>query len=231
MVRNVDGGPSSDTAQRLFTPIAPTYERWARLLSLGQDPRWRAALVSSMPLGDHATVLDVAAGTGSITRLLIARGWTVVSLDVTEAMLRQAAGTTMPVLASAARLPFADATFDGLTFGYLLRYVPDVGVCMGELARVVRPGGWVGMVEFARPDGFWRAPWKVYTGAVLPAAGAMVGSGWGEVGRFLGASIDGFARRHPPGALAEVWERAGLDDVRWRRMSLGGGMAMWGRRT
>ena len=128
------------------------------------------------------------------------------------------------------RLPFSDRTFDGVTFGYLLRYVDDVSRCLEELVRVIRPGGAVGMVEFSRPQGAWRPPWWLYTRTLLPVAGAVIRSGWWEVGRFLGPSVDAFAREHSPVQLAAEWSAAGMEDVRFRRMSLGGGLVMWGRR-
>lgn len=218
-------------ARELFAPIAASYEHWARILSLGQDGRWRRTMVDGLGLPPGARVLDIAAGTGSITRLLVERGHAVVSVDQSREMATEATrrGATV-VLATAEHLPFADEAFDGLTFGYLLRYVDDVAGCLRELARVVRPGGAVGMVEFGRPDGMWRVPWWLYTRAVLPAAGVVIRSGWREVGRFLGPSIDGFAREFPPDRLAAAWEAAGMEDVRVRRLSLGGGLAIWGRR-
>ena len=100
--------------------------------------------------------------------------------------------------------PIADATFDAVTFGYLLRYVDDVAACIGELTRIVRPGGVVAMVEFSQPRQPWLVPWVFYTRVLLPAAGRLIGSGWSEVGQFLGHSITGFARRYPPDRLADV---------------------------
>jgi demethylmenaquinone methyltransferase/2-methoxy-6-polyprenyl-1,4-benzoquinol methylase len=219
-------------ARELFAPIAPDYERWARLLSLGQDPRWRRAMVEGLELPAGSKVLDVAAGTGSITRLLQAKDLDVVSVDQSDAMLAMAvtAGAT-GVVSSAETLPFPDEIFDGVTFGYLLRYVDSVSGCLEELSRVVRPGGVVGMVEFGRPAGVWGAPWWAYTRVALPLAGALIRSGWWEVGRFLGPSIDRFASTHPPAVLESEWRGAGLVDVRIRRMSLGGGLVMWGRKA
>ncbi|MFQ5947332.1 MAG: methyltransferase domain-containing protein, partial [Acidimicrobiia bacterium] len=128
-------------ARRLFAPIAGDYERWARVLSLGQDPRWRAEMVAGLDLPKGSLVLDVAAGTGAITRLVESRGFDVVALDQSPEMLRAAKqeGATA-VQARAERLPFPDESFDGLTFSYLLRYVTDPSRCMQELVRVVRPG-------------------------------------------------------------------------------------------
>jgi ubiquinone/menaquinone biosynthesis C-methylase UbiE len=101
---------------------------------------------------------------------------------------------------------------------------------MNELTRVVRSGGVVAMVEFGRPQGKWYPAWWLYTRTMLPLAGAMIGSGWWEVGRFLGPNIDGFVRRYPHERLATIWSKAGLSDVEYARMSLGGGLVMWGRR-
>lgn len=220
-----------DVARRLFTPIGGGYERWAAVLSLGQDSRWRKAMVAGLGVAPEAAVLDVAAGTGSITRELERLGHRVTPLDQSLDMLgRLRGGASRPVAATAERLPFPDDSFDGLTFGYLLRYVDDVPACLSELTRVVRPGGRVGMVEFGRPTGIWGPLWRLYTRLVLPAAGLVIGSGWHQVGRFLGGSIDEFARRWPLADLAAAWEEAGLTDVEWRKMSLGGGVVMWGRK-
>jgi len=123
-------------------------------------------------------------------------------------------------------LPFGDGEFDALTFTYLLRYVDDPLATMRELARVVKPGGTVAMLEFAVPRGPWRPLWELYVRVGLPLAGAAVSPGWREVGTFLGPSIRDF---HARVALEELWREAGLQDVRTRRMSLGGGVVMWAR--
>lgn len=221
----------ASVARELFAPIATDYERWATWLSLGQDPRWRRTMVDGLDLAPGASVLDIAAGTGSITRLLQARGADVVSLDQSEPMLAMAAqrGATA-VVATAEHLPFPDGSFDAVTFGYLLRYVDSIPGCLTEVARVLRPGGVVGMVEFGRPSGFWRPAWWLYTRVGLPVAGALIRSGWWEVGRFLGPDIDRFANGHPPGTLAAEWRRAGFTDVEVERPSLGGGLVMWARK-
>lgn len=188
-------------------------------------------MVEGLGLSEGSRVLDVASGTGSIARVLESKGLEVFSTDqsieMTAVATREGA---VAVLAVAERLPFADRTFDAVTFGYLLRYVDDVPRCLNELVRIVRPGGRVGMVEFGRPPPRWRPAWWLYTRAVLPAAGAIIGSGWWDVGRFLGPSIDSFAHDHPPDVLAAEWSAAGMESVRVRRMSLGGGLVMWGLR-
>lgn len=218
-------------AQELFAPLAPGYERWGNILSMGQDARWRRRMVDGLDINRRAQVLDIAAGTGLITRLLQSLGAGVISLDHSHRMLRPAVDRgAAGVVATAEALPFPDRSFDTVTFGYLLRYVDDVTGCMSEIARVLRPGGRVGMVEFGRPRWPWLPLWWGYTRLVLPSAGLVAGPGWYRVGRFLGPSIDHFADRYPQVRLIAAWEAAGFVDVKVESMSLGGGLVMWGRK-
>jgi demethylmenaquinone methyltransferase/2-methoxy-6-polyprenyl-1,4-benzoquinol methylase len=225
-------------AVELFAPLGPTYDRYARLLSFGQDPRWRRFLVSRVRVGSDDTVLDVATGTAAVAIELARRtGCRVVGLDQSPEMLgtgRQrvaAAGLEDRielVEGAADRLPFADAAFDALTFTYLLRYVPDPQATMRELARVVTPGGTVAMLEFGLPRGSARPAWELYVRFGLPALGAIVSPGWRRVGSFLGPSIREFHANHD---LPELWRNAGIVDIHSRRLSLGGGLVLWGRRS
>jgi demethylmenaquinone methyltransferase / 2-methoxy-6-polyprenyl-1,4-benzoquinol methylase len=223
-------------ALELFAPLGPTYDRYARLLSLGQDPRWRKFLVSRVETGPGDEVLDVATGTGAVARELVRqKDCTVVGVDQSPEMLAVARehlpDSVRLVEASAEQLPFDDAAFDALTVTYLLRYVEDPGATLAELARVVRPGGSIASLEFGVPAGAWRPLWRAYVGAVLPAAGRLVSPGWLEVGRFLGGSIRQFWRRYPLERQVELWRTAGIEDIRYRRLSLGGGIVIWGRRA
>ena len=223
------------SARELFAPLGPTYDRYAAALSFGQDPRWRRYLVSRIEAGAGDKVLDVATGTGAVARELITqKGCTVVGLDQSPEMLAEAR-RRLPedvtlIEGTADRLPFADASFDALTFTYLLRYVPDPAATLRELVRVVRPGGTVAGLEFAVPHGLWRPLWELYVRVGLPVAGRVISPGWAEVGGFLGPSIRDFYARWPEQQLLELWRAAGVGDVSARRLSLGGGIVTWGRR-
>ena len=132
--------PSSDAA-RIFSGIGSTYERAGSVLSFGQDPRWRRALVGSIKAAPGETVLDVATGTGLVARELVARyGCRVIGLDQSADMLRAAAandGHIPLVRGLAERLPFPDASFDHLTFTYLLRYVDDPAATIAGVLEMV----------------------------------------------------------------------------------------------
>jgi demethylmenaquinone methyltransferase / 2-methoxy-6-polyprenyl-1,4-benzoquinol methylase len=220
-------------ARRLFAPLGPTYDRVGAVLSLGQDPRWRRFLVTRVPPTGH--VLDVATGTGLVAAELLTRGQRVTGLDQSPGMLDEARrrfGDRVELVeGSAERLPFPDASFDHLTVTYLLRYVDDPAATLAELVRVVRPGGTLASLEFGVPRGLWRPLWDAYVGLVLPLAGRAVSRPWGEVGAFLGPSIRAYCARWPLEAQLAAWWHAGVEAPRARRLSVGGGVVVWGTRA
>lgn len=238
--------PAAETAQNrlargLFAPLGPHYDRAAAVLSLGQDPRWRRFLVSRVAAGPRETVLDVATGTAAVAIELVRTcGCAVVGVDQSAEMLATArerlrlaalADRIQLVEARAEALPFDDAAFDHVTFTYLLRYVEDVPATMRELARVVRRGGTVAMLEFGVPPRVVpRAAWELYVRGGLPVAGVAFGGEWWRVGRFLRGSIIDLYRRYPLPALLRVWDESGIQDAQATRMSLGGGVVVSGTR-
>jgi demethylmenaquinone methyltransferase/2-methoxy-6-polyprenyl-1,4-benzoquinol methylase len=231
-------------AQELFDALPDRYDRLAEWLSFGQNGRWRRAMVGRIVPSAPSVVLDVASGTAGVAIQLARRspGTRVVAIDLTAEMLRRGqrnvadAGLSRRVALAVGRaeqLPFPDASFEALTFTYLLRYVADPQATLRELARVVKPGGAVASLEFhVPPSRFWAAWWWLYTRSVLPAAGWLAGGReWFAVGRFLGPSISDHYRRYPLAWHVETWRDAGFVDVGARVMSLGGGLVMWGTRT
>jgi demethylmenaquinone methyltransferase/2-methoxy-6-polyprenyl-1,4-benzoquinol methylase len=166
-METLDPNERNRFAQRLFTPLPQRYDRLAEILSMGQNGRWRHAMVDHI-IPDHpGTVLDVASGPAGVALELADRtGARVVGIDLTIDMLRQGqrnvaerdrADRVQLVAGRAEQMPFADGTFDGLTFTYLLRYVDDPQATLEELARVVKPNGPVASLEFLEPEQpFWR---------------------------------------------------------------------------
>lgn len=227
-------------ALELFAGLPARYDRVGAVMSFGQDPRWRGALVKMTDPGPHQRILDVATGTGMVAVALANAGaGKVVGLDQSEDMLAIAKQrlASAPALADrisvlrgeAEHLPFADAEFDALTFTYLLRYVDDRAATMRELARVVKPGGRIAMIEFGVPQNpALKRLWRLHTRAGLPLIGRFVSPAWAEVGRFLGPSIERLYEDEPD--LAVLWRRSGISVVETRRMSFGAGLVMCGIR-
>jgi demethylmenaquinone methyltransferase/2-methoxy-6-polyprenyl-1,4-benzoquinol methylase len=227
-------------ARALFNGLPGRYDVLAEVLSLGQNRRWRCEAVDHIVAAAPGQVLDVATGTAGIALQLVERSDAqVTGIDLNESMLRRGvvnvarAGATPRVrlaVGRAEQLPFADATFDALTFSYLLRYVADPSATLRELARVVKPGGTVASLEFHVPQNvIWRPAWWLYTRLVLPVAARVTGGrAWWTVGRFLGPNISDHYRQFPVEWTIDAWRSAGLIDVHTRLMSLAGGLVMWG---
>jgi len=192
---------------------------------------------SSPPL-----ILDVASGTAGVALQLATRTSShVVGVDLTRNMLARGQENVAEAAMSerislvagrAEQLPFPDGTFDALSFTYLLRYVDDPQATLGELARVVKPGGAIASLEFLLPPSrFWRFWWWLYTRIALPLGGWITGGReWFRVGRFLGPNISQHYRKYPLSWTEEAWRKAGFENVGVRVMSLGGGLVMWGTR-
>jgi demethylmenaquinone methyltransferase / 2-methoxy-6-polyprenyl-1,4-benzoquinol methylase len=231
-------------ARHLFAGIAADYDRWAQLLSLGQDRRWHDVMIETIaPAADRdgALVADVATGTGAVAIALAHRyPCRVVGIDQSPDMLAgardriDAAGLTDRielVEAPAEELPVAPTSVDALTHTYLLRYVDDPGTVLRTLAAAVRPGGMMASLEFGVPRGVELAAWRTYTRVGLPLAGALAGPAWVHTGRFLGPSIERFWNAYPLDAVLGMWADAGMERIRSRRLSAGGGIVIWGVRS
>lgn len=224
---------AAETPRRLFSPIASNYDRTAQVLGLLQYSRWHEFLLGRLRLSAGDSVLDMATGPGALAVRLARRdGLRVTAADVTRPMLLQAAtrggGRVDLVECNAEAVPFGDGAFDAVIFSYLLRYVSDVPATLLELARSLKPGGTMASLDFAVPRGVWYPLWRLYTAVGLPLGGALVSPAWRRVGSFLGPSIRDFYRRWPEDALLQLWREAGFPDAQARRLSLGGGIVIWG---
>lgn len=225
-------------ARALFAGIAEDYDRMGAVLSLGQDPRWRRYLISRVNAVPGSTVLDVATGTGLVARALADRRLNVVGLDQSPSMMRRGVVAVRErgledrvsfVAGQAQALPFADERFDALTFTYLLRYVDDPAATMGELVRVVRPGGVIASLEFHEPRDPWlHAGWTAYTRAVMPLVARAGSPAWHRTARFLGTSISEFTRRYPLAVQVRIWQDAWIRHVRTRLLTMGAAVVTWG---
>ena len=226
-------------AQRLFAGIAPQYERVGAMLSFGQDARWRRFLVSKTNAVPGSWILDVAAGTQLVSRELAARkNLRVVALDQSEPMLRAGREPNRlaslderihPVLGQAERLPFDDQAFDAVTFTYLLRYVEDPAATVRELARVLRPGASIAMLEFHVPDApLARAGWWIHTRLLMPVLGTAVSPAWARTASFLGPNVSRFVAAHPLAEWVGWFQRSGIEHVRTRTFLFGSAVVLWG---
>jgi demethylmenaquinone methyltransferase/2-methoxy-6-polyprenyl-1,4-benzoquinol methylase len=230
-------------ATDLFDGLPPRYDALAEVLSFWQNRRWRRELVAHIAASRPRKVLDVATGTAGVAMALArATDAEVIGIDLSPAMLQRgrervaAAGLERRIQLEAGRaesLRFAAGAFDAVSFTYLLRYVADPAATLAELARMLRPGGAMASLDFyVPPNPGWLAAWRLYTRAVLPVAGVVLGGpAWWRVGRFLGPNIEGFYSGLSMPRVIDAWQAAGMRDVGVRVMSVGGGVVMWGTKA
>jgi demethylmenaquinone methyltransferase/2-methoxy-6-polyprenyl-1,4-benzoquinol methylase len=225
----------------LFDGIAADYDRWAQILSFGNDRRWHDLLVDRLPVGPESVVADIATGTAAVAMAIVWRhGSRVIGVDQNEAMLQRGrervrdAGMDGRIelrQGEAEALPLADRSVDALVHTYLLRYVDDPAAVLRELARPLRPGGSMASLEFFVPAGGWYLAWWAWTRVGLPVAGRVAGQGWYRTGRFLGPSIERFWRNHPLEQVLGWWAGAGMGDLHVQRLSVGGAVIIRGTKS
>lgn len=169
--------PEGDDKQRaveaMFDRIAPRYDRLNRIISLGQDRRWRRHTVAALRLPAGATVLDLGCGTGDLCEDVTAAGYAAVGVDFSAGMLTAAQTRAPLVRADALTLPVPDASADGVVSGFALRNFVDLDRFFRECARVLRPGGRVAALETAEPTSpLLRAGHHLWFRRVVPLVGA-----------------------------------------------------------
>lgn len=226
-LRDVLAAPDSKSryVRRLFATIADRYDLITRLLSYGQDRKWKARLADLSQVAPGMRALDLACGTGDIAFALAARGAHVVGLDITHRMLQLARTKSHRVHFAAGdmlALPFPDQTFDLVTTGYGLRNVPDIGRAIAETQRVLKPGGVFLSLDFNRPSSpVLRAVYLAYLTLVGSTLGFILHRD-PDTYRYIPESI-----RRYPGAVAvnAMIGRAGFSQSEYLPV-LGGLMAI-----
>jgi demethylmenaquinone methyltransferase / 2-methoxy-6-polyprenyl-1,4-benzoquinol methylase len=208
-----------ESVRGMFDRIAPVYDAMNRVMTVGLDRRWRKLAVGEVVWpGDR--VLDVCCGTGDLAVEAERRGGRVVGLDFSERMLERArkkSGAIEWVQGDALALPFGDGEFDAATVGFGVRNLADLEGGLRELARILKPGGKLAVLEITRPRGVLRPFFRLWFDVVVPLLGRVLPGG--EAYTYLPASV----RRFPgPEDLSALFERAGFEDVRFRL--LGGGI-------
>ena len=203
----------------MFDAIAPRYDLLNRLLTFRLDVGWRRKCIDSLALARGASVLDIAAGTGDLCRELEHRGLAPIALDLSAGMLANARTDAPLVQADARFLPLPDASVDGVTCGFALRNLVDLDLCFREMARVLRPGGSLALLEVSAPTNPILAfGHRLYFGRVVPFIGGLISDG--SAYRYLPRSV---AYLPPtPDLLAQI-ERAGFASA--DRRALTGGIA------
>ena len=212
------GEEKARVVRRLFDTISPRYDLVNRVMTFGMDAGWRRRTVRELALPAGARVLDLACGTGDLCRELAAIGHRPVGFDFSHGMLL-AARTEVPLVeADILRLPVRDASTDGATCGFALRNVVSLEHLFAEIARVLRPGGRIALLETAEPEGrMMRLGHRVYFRGFVPVIGGLLSNR--EAYSYLPRST---AYLPAPGELLAMLRAAGFPDA--RRSSLGGGV-------
>ena len=211
--------------RNMFADAARRYDRMNRIMTLGQDRRWRRLVVAACNLPPGGRLLDVATGTADIALEALRQhpDAFVIGADFTHEMMRigQAKdrdGRIPFVEADALQLPFPDNAFDAACSGFLMRNVTDVAAAFAEQRRVVKPGGRVVCLEITRPaTPVWRDIFHLYFFKLVPRISALLSSNK-DAYNYLPHSTLAFPR---PPQLAEIMRSVGLKNVAWRTMMLG----------
>jgi demethylmenaquinone methyltransferase / 2-methoxy-6-polyprenyl-1,4-benzoquinol methylase len=201
----------------MFDAIAGRYELVNSIVSFGMDRGWRRRCVDALSLPAGSAVLDVACGTGDLCRELIGRGHRPVGVDLSPGMLAHARTTAPLVLADALAAPFAPSVFDGAVSGFALRNVVDLGALFAELARVVRAGGRISLLDLAEPEaGLLRLGHRYWSNYGVPLLGSVLSDA--EAYHYLPRSL---AYLPPPPEMVKLLEHAGFVAVEHEPLSGG----------
>ncbi|MGO9342285.1 MAG: ubiquinone/menaquinone biosynthesis methyltransferase [Acidimicrobiales bacterium] len=223
----VRGEEKRALVRAMFDSIAPRYDMANRLISCGLDALWRRRTADALGLPPRSRVLDLACGTGDFCRLLAGRGMRVFGVDMSEGMLDNASTDAPLVLGDALALPLRDGSVDGVVCGFALRNFVEIPPVARELARVVRPGGRIALLEVSRPSGVMsRAVYKLWFEHAVPAIGGLVSDS--AAYRYLPDSV---AYLPSPERLRNILRSAGFAGVGRRTFTAGATQLFTATRT
>lgn len=201
---------NSETVRSLFNDLAPSYDRFNRIFSLGLDIGWRKQLVAAVGRQSPGKIVDLACGSGDVTTMLreALPKAQIVGLDFSRPLLAQAKGRGLAGLAEAdaLKLPFADGSFDAVTIAFGLRNFSDRHGGLREISRILKPGGVFGLLEFSPPPMPWRLFWNLYLHRLMPLVAQLLAR-QGDSFRYLAQSIADFPS---PSALNYELSSVGL---------------------
>ena len=213
----------------MFDRIAPRYDTMNRLMTGGLDQRWRRSALRGAAVGEGDLVLDLACGTGDLSEQAVALGATVVGADFAREMLRAAQRRRVAarfVQADAEGLPLPSASVDVVTCGFALRNFGSLERALAEVARVLRPGGRIALLDVDRPRSrLVAAAHSVYFDQIVPLLGSLLSDR--EAYRYLPEST---AYLPDANELRAMLEKIGLEDLEQRRFLLGSAQLWLGRR-
>jgi demethylmenaquinone methyltransferase / 2-methoxy-6-polyprenyl-1,4-benzoquinol methylase len=201
----------------MFDAIAPKYDRLNRIISFRLDVRWRKRALRELALTPGSIVLDLASGTGDMCVDLAKVGLRPFSMDLSFGMLAADRSGAPRVQTDILRLPTAAASVDGVTCGFALRNLLDLGDFFVELARVVKPGGRIALLDVSTPPNrVLRFGNSIYFGKVVPKIGAVLSDGAAYA--YLPKSV---AYLPPPDEMVAMLRTAGFADATHRQLSGG----------
>jgi demethylmenaquinone methyltransferase/2-methoxy-6-polyprenyl-1,4-benzoquinol methylase len=216
-VRLPEGDEKHRAVRSLFDTISGRYDLVNRVMTFGMDVGWRRRAVNDLRLPGGALVLDLACGTGDLCKELQRRGYRAVGFDFSHGMLTAATTSAPLVEADVLRLPLRDGSADGVTCGFALRNVVDLGAFFAELARVVRTGGRVALLDASEPDNrVVRAGHGLYFRHVVPRIGGLLSDRAAYA--YLPRSM---AYLPAPADMLVMLEDAGFPDAERRQLSGG----------